>query len=131
MIGLDTNILVRYITQDDKRQAARATKIIESELSGDVPGFISSVVLVELSWTLSRLYNVNYDILNTLLERLLKSKELTFEHREEAWKALHLNRKENYDFADSLIGLINKSNDCDYTLTFDKKAGKLDFFRMA
>lgn len=51
MIGLDTNVLVRYLAQDDPTQSPRATEIIEQEISKEKPGYISSVVLVETVWT--------------------------------------------------------------------------------
>lgn len=131
MIGLDTNILVRYITQDDVRQAARATQLVENELSGDRPGFVSSVVLVELCWTLKRCYQVDSNMLAAVLEGLFKAVELSFEHRDEAWKALRLMRTRNVDFADALIGFVNEKYGCETTLTFDQKAAKLAAFKLA
>jgi len=59
MIGLDTNVLVRYLTQDDPKQAARATRVVEEELSENVPGFIGLMVLVETVWVLQRLYGAS------------------------------------------------------------------------
>jgi hypothetical protein len=59
MIGLDTNVLVRYLTQDDPDQAARATRVVEQELTADTPGFIGLVVLVETAWVLQRLYRAS------------------------------------------------------------------------
>jgi len=131
MIGLDTTILVRYIAQDDAKQAERATAIIENDLSNDQLGFVSSVVLVELCWTLKRSYQVGPEAMVAVLEGLLKSVELSFEHRDEAWKALKLMRTKNVDFADALIGIVHEKYGCEVTLTFDKKAAKLDTFMLA
>ena len=131
MIGLDTNILVRYFAQDDKQQSEIATDILENTLSENKPGFISSLVLVETIWTLKRIYKLSTDNLNSILEKLLTTTELSLEYRDEAWKALQLGRSQNIDFVDALIGLIHKSHGCDITLTFDKKASTLEFFKEA
>ena len=128
MIGLDTNILLRYIAQDDEVQSAQASAILEEHLTPEKPGFISSTVLVEMCWTLRRLYKVDRSELMRVLERLLKSAELSFEHREEAWKALQLMRTQHADFADALAGLVHQKFGCSKTLTFDKEAAKMDFF---
>ena len=88
MIGLDTNVLVRYFTQDDEKQSKKATKIIENELSKDSPGYMSSVVFVELCWVLMRIYKVEKVDLAAIIHELLNSEDLQIEHREEAWKAI-------------------------------------------
>ncbi len=73
MIGLDTNVLARYLAQDDARQSAAATRLIEKELSIASPGFISLVVIAELCWVLNRLYSASMDELVTMLEDLLRT----------------------------------------------------------
>ncbi|MFO7724698.1 MAG: type II toxin-antitoxin system VapC family toxin [Oceanipulchritudo sp.] len=130
MIGLDTNILVRYIAQDDAAQAARATDIIEGRLTSENPGYICAVVLVEISWVLLRAYKVKPEMLKTVLERLLRTAEFSIEHRDEAWRALRLMDKQGADFADAFLGLINQKQGCEKTLTFDKAAGALAFFEV-
>ena len=128
MIGLDTNILVRYIAQDDEQQSPRANEILENELSADHRGFIGSVVLVELCWTLKRLYQVNRQNLSVILERLLRAEELSFEHQDEVWAALQLFRSSNVEFADAFIGFVHKKYGCGINLTFDKAASQSDLF---
>lgn len=130
MVGIDTNILVRYFAQDDEQQSKAATHLMEEALSHEQPGFISSPVLVETFWTLKRSYALPRDIIYTILEKLLTAIELSFEYREEAWKALQISRTTNSDFADALIGMIHKHHGCDITLTFDKKAARLDSFKI-
>ncbi len=88
MIGLDTNILARYIIQDDPVQAARATTLIENSCSAENPGYISSIVLCELVWVLSRGYRYEKSITTQVLQQLLTSSELAIEQREASWAAL-------------------------------------------
>ena len=73
MIGLDTNVLVRYMAQDDTKQSAVAARLIEKELSNAKPGFISLVVLAELCWVLTRLSIASADELIAALEALLNT----------------------------------------------------------
>ena len=130
MIGLDTNVLVRYIAEDNPKEAARATKIIET-LSKDEPGFICSIVLVELCWVLTRCYKVGTEDLMLIVRALLQAEDLNFEHREEAWKAHQIACAERLDFADALLGLIHHKHGCVHTVTFDKKANSNSFFKAA
>ena len=82
MIGLDTNVLVRYLAQDDARQATLATRLVEEELSIAAPGFISLVVLAELCWVLKRLYGATQDELKSTVQGLLATPQLHLERRE-------------------------------------------------
>jgi len=131
MIGLDTNVLLRYLMQDDPEHSKRATSILEKKLSEQKPGFISTVVLVETCWTLRNFYKIDREGIEAMLDRFLVAPELEFEHREEIWKALRLSRSGSIDFVDGLIGVISESHGCEYTLTFDKKASKNRFFKAA
>ena len=72
MIGLDTNVLVRYLTQDDKAQAAAATRFIEKTLTPETPGFISLVALVEVVWVLETCYHCTRQDIAAIIERLLR-----------------------------------------------------------
>ena len=71
MIGLDTNVLVRYLAQDDAAQSAKATRLIEGELTQRQPGFISLIVLVETCWVLKRLYGATPTELRETVNDLL------------------------------------------------------------
>ena len=82
MIGLDTNVLVRYLAQDEPNQAARATRLIEEELSVAEPGFISLVVLVELCWVLKRLYSASAGELLATVEDLLNTPRFQLDRRD-------------------------------------------------
>lgn len=131
MLGLDTNILVRYIAQDHPAQARKVTQIIEQNLSDEHPGYVCTIVLVELCWTLRRAYGLSSAELIAVLQRLLHASDLVFEHHEEAWKALQTYRTAKADYSDILIGLIHAKQGCESTVTFDKQAAKLDHFRQA
>ncbi len=78
MIGLDTNVLVRYIMQDDAKQSPKATKFMES-LTADAPGFVSLISIVELGWVLSFSYGLTRDQLAQALDALLRTKEIVID----------------------------------------------------
>ena len=121
MIGLDTNILVRFLTHDDPVQTPAAIKLMGS-FSADSPGFVSLVVIAELSWVLKSLYNLEKVELELILEDLLRSDALLVERSEIAWQALRKFKTGNAGFADCLIERCGDASECLYTLTFDEKA---------
>jgi predicted nucleic-acid-binding protein len=121
MIGLDTNILVRYVTQDHVAQSAAAVKVIES-LSPDSPGFLSLVVIAELVWVLHFSYRFKKAEIEHVVERLLRSKELVVEQAEITSQALRKFRVSPANFADCLIERCGHAANCQYVLTFDKNA---------
>ena len=123
MIGLDTNVLVRYVTQDDPIQSAKASELIES-LTIASPGFISLVSVVELVWVLQSCYQSAKSDVVTVLETLLRTRELTVEHAEVIWQALRRFVANKADFADCLIERCAHAAGCEYTATFDLNAAK-------
>lgn len=123
MIGLDTNVLVRYIMQDEAAQAAKATKLVES-LSAAEPGFITLVSVVELVWVLSSSYNLSRDQVAQALEVVLRSKQLIVDQAEHVVRALRTFSAGNADYADCLIERIAASAGCAQTMTFDTAAAK-------
>jgi predicted nucleic-acid-binding protein len=125
MIGLDTNVLVRYLAQDDKAQSARASRLIEKELSEANPGFIAVIVLVELCWVLKRLYAATPAELRQTVRDLLDSRQLVIEQRDVVLTALQRLGEGKADLADALIAAIAADAGCDRTVTFDKTAAKL------
>src|SRR4051812_37519679 len=128
MIGIDTNVLVRYVVQDDAKQAAVANHFIESTLSDDEPGWIAAIVLCELVWVLEGVYGYARAPIAATLERLFEVDRLRVETPSLAWRALDAYRTGS-DFADALIGLGNEHAGCDYTATFDRAASKLKQMR--
>jgi len=123
MIGLDTNVLVRYIAQDDVKQSARATTLINS-LSSENPGFITLVSLVELVWVMKSCYSATKQEIIAILETLMRTQELLVENAETAMKALAVFSGSKADFSDCLIERSANKAGCEYTATFDANAAK-------
>ena len=121
MIGLDTNIVVRYLTHDDPAQAVAAVKVMDS-LSPDSPGFLSLIVIVELVWVLEVSYRFKKNEIEKVLETLLRSKELVIERAEIVWQGLRNFRASRADFADCLIERCGHAAECKHTVTFDQNA---------
>ena len=122
MIGLDTNVFVRYLTQDDPDQAARATRVVEQELTEDTPGFIGLVVLVETAWVLQRLYRASAEEIRETVTDLLGSRAILVENRDVVARALALSKKNSCGFADAIIATSAFSAGCDKVISFDRGA---------
>lgn len=122
MIGLDTNILVRFLVQDDAAQASQVDALMQS-LSPDSPAFVSSAVLAELAWVLRR-YGIDKAQFSDFLNQLLNSPEIVIENEAALRQALSRFALEGGDFADRLIERICSVAGCSRTLTFDVKAVK-------
>lgn len=130
MIGLDTNVLVRYIVRDDKKQSEAATRLIESGCSAEDPGLVSSIVLCELAWVLTRGYGYGRDTVGRVIRRILSVQELQVQEAEMAWQAVRLFEQGKADFADYLIGVSNRQNKAEVTYTFDGKAAESNLFKL-
>lgn len=129
MIGLDTNVLVRYLVEDDPAQASRAAHLIETHCTEHAPGFVNRVVLCELVWVLESAYDYPRTTVAATLDSLFRTAELEIDAADAAWPALTAYRGGGVDFSDALIGRLNRNAGCDGTATFDKTATKLsDFF---
>jgi predicted nucleic-acid-binding protein len=124
MTGLDTNVIVRYLVQDDPDQSAAATRVLET-LTTDAPGFVSAISIVELVWVLQSCYQAARDEIQGVIEGLLRSRQLVVERAELVWQSLRIFAKGNADFADCLIERSGHAAGCDHTLTFDQNAAKL------
>jgi predicted nucleic-acid-binding protein len=129
MIGLDTNVLVRYFAQDDKIQSSKATALIES-LTVETPGYVTQVALTELVWVMTRAYSAGREDVATIVEALLRAKEFNVENAEIVWKALKVFSSTKADFADCLIERTCHDAKCEYTATFDAKAAKMAGLRL-
>jgi predicted nucleic-acid-binding protein len=130
VIGLDTNVIVRYVTQDDPRQAAAATRLFERELSQQEPGFVSLVTLCETVWVLADCYSAGKPQLRAVLEGLLSSRQLVIEEAETVWKTLRAWEDASADFSDVLVGQVAVAHGCSGIFTFDKAASKLPGFAL-
>ena len=123
MIGLDTNVMVRYIMQDDAKQSAQAARLLDA-LSVDKPGFVTLVSVVELVWVMSSCYDLSRSQLVNALESLLRTKELVIENAEVVWRAVRLFRDSSGDFVDCLVERSAAAAGCFQTMTFDRGAVK-------
>jgi len=130
MIGLDTNILVRYLTQDDPVQSPVATEIIERQLSEENPGFVSIVAMVETVWVLDRAYGFAAHEIATAVERMLQADVLVVENEQEVFTAMTAVKDEKSSFADAVIAQLGARAGCSRTLTFDHKAARLPAFEL-
>ncbi len=124
MIGIDTNILVRYIAQDDAAQSARAIRFIENECSMSSPGFIGLIVLIEVVWVSESCYGATRAEIAEILRKLLSIKQLVVQDAEVCWQALRLFESGKADFADCLIERSANAAGCERVTTFDKQAAK-------
>ena len=125
MMGLDTNVLVRYLAQDEPKQAARATRLIEEELSVAEPGFISLVVLVEVYWVLKRLYSASAEELLATVEDLLNTLRFQLDRRDVVAATVQFmkaGKGAKAGFEDALIAQLAAAQGCSQTVSFDKAA---------
>ena len=123
MIGLDTNVIVRYIAQDDIKQSALATNLINS-LTKESPGFITLVSVVELVWVMQSCYQSTKQEVVKILETLTATRELMIENSETVIKAIRVFSNSKADFSDCLIERSANTAGCEYSVTFDVDAIK-------
>jgi predicted nucleic-acid-binding protein len=130
MIGVDTNILVRYLTDDDPIQSPVASELLEGYLGQEKSIFINNIVLCELIWVLNGAYSYKKEQVVKTIKVLLSSIEFCFEHHEIVFLALLEFEKSPADFSDILIGMLNNTcYGCPETFSFDKGALKCKFFK--
>ena len=130
MTGLDTNVLVRYFAQDDPIQSRKAVEIIERRLTEDEPGFVSVVALIEMVWVLSRAYGLSDGEIAGVVEGMLQSDTLVVQNEQEVFTAVAALRSGRGSFADALLSALGMWAGCATTLTFDKKAARMDGFEL-
>ena len=122
MIGLDTNVLVRYLVQDDPVQSARANKLMENELSEEEPGFVGLVVLAETTWVLQRLYSATALEVRETVADLLGTSQIVVENRDAVTSALAKTHANKCAFADALIAASAEGAGCASVVSFDRGA---------
>jgi predicted nucleic-acid-binding protein len=130
LVGIDTNILVRYLADDDAAQSALARELLERRLTRERPGHVCAVVLAELAWVLRRLYAGQRAEIADAIEGILTAPNLVVEHKALAWKALQQFRIGSAGYSDCLIAAVNAAAGCETTLTFDRQAARSSGFRM-
>ncbi len=130
MIGIDTNILVRYITQDDELQSGIATEFIESYCSNGSKIFVNHLVICELVWVLKKCYKLSKPKTINVIEHILQISQFSIENAQVIWQALTDYKKGSADFAGYIVGRTNIFYNCDETITFDKKVSKSKGFAL-
>ncbi len=124
MIGVDTNVLVRYLVEDDPKQSAQASHWVDSIGHKKESILINQIVFCELVWILQGPYQIDKKTLVATLEKILLAKQFEIESKDEIWQALSGFKSQAVDFADALIGVKNQMAGCRTTVTFDQKAFK-------
>ena len=124
MIGLDTNILLRYLAQDDTAQSPRATEIIRRRLTEREPGFVCLVTVLEVVWVLKSLYKRSSQEIANDIEMLLAADTLEIQNAQEIYTVVVALRNGTGTFEDALIGSLGIWRGCSTTLTFDEKAAQ-------
>jgi predicted nucleic-acid-binding protein len=130
MIGLDTNVLVRYLTQDDPAHYAKAAAFIDAATDRGEQFVVNTAVLCELVWVLGTAYGYSREQIASALEQILATAQFEVERLDEARQALRDFRSTKADFSDALIGRINRSLGAEHTVTFDRDLKALETFRM-
>lgn len=125
MIGLDTNVLVRFLVLDDPVQGAIATRLM-AELTAQAPGFVAREVLVELVWVLERAYGYGRAEVAVALEGLLAASEIRLEGHEDAGAALHRYREGGAGFSDLMIAAAARRAGASRLVTFDRRAARIE-----
>lgn len=125
MIGLDTNVLVRYFVQDDARQSALAARLVERQLDRAAPGHVSLVALAELVWVMRTRYQASRELVVDIVSRLLGDDRFVVQASSQVWAALDAYRNSVIDFGDTLIAALDRAAGCAHTVSFDRRASRL------
>lgn len=128
MLGIDTNVLVRFVIRDEESQYEKARRLIRRQLQAGDPVFVSQLVLLEAEWVLRSRYGIQKDAMIAVITGLLDSRDVQLEDEPSVEIALNVWRDSTAGFADCLIGIRNQRLACVKTATFDAKALKLPGF---
>jgi predicted nucleic-acid-binding protein len=129
MIGVDTNVLVRYVTRDEPRQAAEAERLLRRCTAED-PAFVNDMVLCEVAWVLAAAYRYGRGAIADVIEAVLRTPSLRVVDPQRCWSALARFREGRADYADCLTGFVNRSYGCRTTATFDRDAAAMPEFEL-
>ena len=128
MLGIDTNVLVRFLVRDDESQFEKARKLIKREVTAGRRVFVSQLVLLETEWVLRSRYDLSKVEIIAAISGLLDATDVQFEDEPAIETTLFVWKESTVDFADCLIGAQNKRLGCRATATFDLRAAKLSGF---
>lgn len=130
MIGVDTNILVRFLTGDDEAQAHQVYEIFKEAEAEKNELFVPLVVVLELIWVLGSVYEISRPEILDAINDLLLMPILKFEHQAALQRFIYSSQENNHDLSDLLIAHAAQINGCDTILTFDKKASGFHLFQL-
>jgi predicted nucleic-acid-binding protein len=130
VIGLDTNVLVRYLTQDDPAQSRRANTLVAEAVSAGERLYVSAVVLCELVWVLRRAYGFDRGEVAQALSQVLATAQFEFGSKDSLITALAAYAAGDGDFADHVIGHQGVEAGCEHTVTFDRALKGVSAFRV-
>ena len=131
MLGVDTNVLVRFLVRDDEAQFEKARKLIKREVAAGRGVLVNQLVLLETEWVLRSRYSLPKQLIIQAISGLLDASDVQFEDEAAIEEALFVWKESTADFADCLIGAKNRRLGCRATATFDVKASKLPGFMAA
>jgi predicted nucleic-acid-binding protein len=130
MTGLDTNVLMRYLVQDDPKQTRQANQIIDRQLSEQNPGLVNLATILEIVWVLRSLLKQSPSEIAIHLEHLLAADSLEVQNEQQVFEAAFALKRGTGEFEDALIGALNAWAGCPHTLTFDRKTARLPYFQV-
>ena len=131
MTGLDTNVLVRFLVGDDRRQCEIAAGVIDEATRNSALCYINNIVFCELVWVLESAYGYHRNEIADILEKLLATRQFLIEQKDVVYLALRQYRQGKADLADYLIGRLNRTAGCSVTVTFDKSLKGEGHFRVS
>jgi len=123
MIGVDTNVLVRFLVHDDEEQFNRADRFFTERTVAD-PAFIALVVIVETAWVLRRRYGSDAAAIAHAVMALMGADEVVVQAPDVVRRAIRDSQGSGVDLADAIIAQLGIDADCDYTVTFDRRAAQ-------
>jgi predicted nucleic-acid-binding protein len=131
MLGVDTNVLVRFLVRDDETQFEKARRLIKREVAAGRRVFVNQLVVLETEWVLRSRYGLSKGQIIEAISGLLDASDIGFEDEPAIEEALFIWKDTTADFADCLIGARNRRLGCRATATLDAKASRLPGFMAA
>lgn len=128
MIALDTNVLVRFLVEDDEKQSQRATQLIRNAQKRGEQLFIGDIVMCETVWVLSTSYDFSRPEIVRVMSGLLRARGVVFNSSDRLARALQAYASSKGDFADYLIREHASDAGADTVATFDRALLRQDGF---
>jgi predicted nucleic-acid-binding protein len=130
LIGLDTNLVLRYLLQDDPRQSRQVNELVDHRLSETDRGFINLATVLEIVWVLRSYFQRTPAEIAAHVEHLLVVDSFEVQNEQQVFEAAYALKHATGEFEDALIGALNAWAGCSHTFTFDKKAARIDHFKL-